>query len=429
MKYKCSKCKKIKVEVDFSLSNRKANGWCRDCYRQDHRNKYAPSKGQTDDLRKCKHCNTKYKPKARTESFFCTRKCKDLYRREEDKRVRVESKSERVCVGCEKIIPKTARADKKWCSEECALKARSHTMNIQRRIRTSEDVQEFKRTEIYERDGWVCQLCKKAVNPKLTFPNPACASLDHVIPLSRGGGHKTTNVQLAHLRCNTSRGNKVLNLSPRPPLIRKNKIVFTPSEASLLIGVSKAVLLRAIETKKVPIIQDGKFESRYLTEKVIADLILTGVPGSLKWRREQPRIVIDKTRSSECPNCGKSFIVNRAHKKYCSAVCVRESENSRRRQVPTEIKCSICGKAIQGRQLKKKINLCSRECVNQNRKIREADKSHPQTAICSVCKASYPVVRKPGHPTVTCSAECALELPRIRSREWYSASGKSRPKK
>ena len=253
MKRKCSKCKKDKLPTEFYSSKGKLNSWCKECFRDDHRAKYSPLKSQTDEIRKCKECRKGYAPKQRTESFFCSRDCKDKNWKNEEKKKRIALKSERPCIGCNNLIPSTARADKKWCSEECSLKARSHTMNIQRRIRTSEDVQEFKRSEIYERDGWICQLCNKAVNPKLTFPNPACASLDHVIPLSRGGSHKTTNVQLAHLRCNTSRGNKVLNLSPRPPLILKNKIVFTPSEAAILIRVSKAVLIRSIETKKSPL--------------------------------------------------------------------------------------------------------------------------------------------------------------------------------
>jgi hypothetical protein len=240
-------------------------------------------------------------------------------------------------------------------------------MNTQRRIRTSEEIQDFKRIDIYERDSWICQLCDKPVNPKLSFPNPGCASLDHVIPLSRGGSHKTTNVQLAHLRCNTSRGNRVPNLSPRPPLIRKQKVVFTPSEASHHIGVSKAVLLRAIETKRVPVVQDKKFATRYLTENVVADLILTGVPGSLKWKSEQPKILVDKTRGAKCKNCDNLFLVSRERKKYCSSVCVRESSNSRRRLISKDIRCSICAKVINNRQLNKKVNLCSIECVNRHR--------------------------------------------------------------
>jgi hypothetical protein len=416
MKHKCSRCKLEKDVRSFSVSNGKVNKRCRECYRDDHRAIYVPKGGQTDDVRNCRECNREYAPKQRTESFFCSRVCKDKNRREKDKAKRLASKTERLCVGCNETIPRSARADKKWCSEECASRVRGHTMNTQRRIRTNEAIQNFKRIDIYERDGWICQLCKKAVNPKLSFPSPACASLDHVIPLSRGGSHQATNVQLAHLRCNTSRGNKVENLSPRPPLILQQKIVFSLSEASKLIGVSKAVLLRGVETGKVPFIQDGKFGSRYLEEKVVAKLILTGVEGSLRWRKEQPKIVANRIRSSNCPNCGKSFIVNQAQKKYCSAVCVREAANSRRRQISTKIKCSICGKAIMNRQLNKRINLCSQECVNTHRRNRN---TMTRTKICSVCDKTFNLPKKQGHPPATCSVACAKKWPSIKSKAWY----------
>jgi hypothetical protein len=422
MKHKCSRCKLVKDVKSFSVSNGKVNKRCRDCYRDDHRALYIPKGGQTDDVRNCRECNREYAPKQRTESFFCSRVCKDKNRREKDKVKRLAAKNERLCVGCNETIPKSARVDKKWCSDECASKVRGHTMNTQRRIRTTEVIHNFKRIDIYERDGWICQLCKKAVNPMLSFPSPACASLDHVIPLSRGGSHQATNVQLAHLRCNTSRGNKVENISPRPPLILQQKVVFTISEASKHIGISKAVLLRGVENGKVPFIQDGKYGSRYLEEKVVAELILTGVEGSLRWRRENPKIVVNEIRSSSCPNCGKSFVVNNAHRKYCSATCLREAANSRRRQLLSEIKCSICGKAITNRHLNKKVNLCSQECVNRNRRIRKKDTSQPKIATCFVCKTAYTVIRKSGRPAVTCSNSCAVLLPRLRAREWHLAN-------
>jgi hypothetical protein len=61
-------------------------------------------------------------------------------------------------------------------------------------------------TDIYERDKWVCQLCKKKVSKKLKYPNPLSPSIDHIIPLSKGGPHSRANVQLAHLRCNIKTG-------------------------------------------------------------------------------------------------------------------------------------------------------------------------------------------------------------------------------
>ncbi len=60
--------------------------------------------------------------------------------------------------------------------------------------------------EIAARDGWVCRLCGDEVDALLTWPDPLSGSLDHSVPLSLGGAHDPDNVQLAHLRCNTTKG-------------------------------------------------------------------------------------------------------------------------------------------------------------------------------------------------------------------------------
>lgn len=59
---------------------------------------------------------------------------------------------------------------------------------------------------IYERDAWTCQLCEAPVDPSLRHPDPMSASIDHIVPLALGGAHVRENVQLAHLRCNISKG-------------------------------------------------------------------------------------------------------------------------------------------------------------------------------------------------------------------------------
>jgi hypothetical protein len=59
--------------------------------------------------------------------------------------------------------------------------------------------------EIRERDKNRCHLCRARVSAK-PYPHPLSASLDHVIPLSRGGIHDPDNVRLAHLRCNVEKG-------------------------------------------------------------------------------------------------------------------------------------------------------------------------------------------------------------------------------
>jgi len=69
-------------------------------------------------------------------------------------------------------------------------------------------------TTVGERDGWVCYLCNWVVQQRAgTAYKPFGGTVDHLIPLSKGGSHTWDNVALAHRRCNTSRGNKDLELS------------------------------------------------------------------------------------------------------------------------------------------------------------------------------------------------------------------------
>jgi hypothetical protein len=60
-------------------------------------------------------------------------------------------------------------------------------------------------SEIRERDGHRCHICREPV-PSAPYPHPLSASLDHVVPLSRGGIHDPDNVRLAHLKCNVEKG-------------------------------------------------------------------------------------------------------------------------------------------------------------------------------------------------------------------------------
>lgn len=63
-------------------------------------------------------------------------------------------------------------------------------------------------TEIAKRDRWRCHICGTRVGQKIAWPHPRSASLDHVVPLSKGGAHDPANVRLAHLSCNSSKSNK-----------------------------------------------------------------------------------------------------------------------------------------------------------------------------------------------------------------------------
>jgi len=55
--------------------------------------------------------------------------------------------------------------------------------------------------------GWVCYDCGEPVDPKRRFPDPMAATVEHIIPISKGGTHTWDNCDMAHAKCNWLRGN------------------------------------------------------------------------------------------------------------------------------------------------------------------------------------------------------------------------------
>lgn len=68
--------------------------------------------------------------------------------------------------------------------------------------------------EIFERDGWRCQvpecLFRSRVIPRsIKYPDPRSASVDHIVPLSIEPDDTSANKRASHLKCNVARGNRM----------------------------------------------------------------------------------------------------------------------------------------------------------------------------------------------------------------------------
>jgi len=66
--------------------------------------------------------------------------------------------------------------------------------------------------EIFERDRWICSLCRRKCRPHRGGYQANGATLDHVIPLSRGGQHTCENLQTMCHECNSKKRDTVLTL-------------------------------------------------------------------------------------------------------------------------------------------------------------------------------------------------------------------------
>ena len=68
--------------------------------------------------------------------------------------------------------------------------------------------------KLIKRDGLRCAICGEMCDPDdrswSKYSGPMRPSIDHIIPMAKGGGHIWSNVQVAHLICNTIKSDKVV---------------------------------------------------------------------------------------------------------------------------------------------------------------------------------------------------------------------------
>ena len=92
------------------------------------------------------------------------------------------------------------QARKRWANRQEADAAKLATRRMRMR-NTTGAIEAINPDDLFRRDNGKCGICSCDVSRDQV-------SIDHVVPLSKGGSHTWSNVQLAHLRCNIRRGNR-----------------------------------------------------------------------------------------------------------------------------------------------------------------------------------------------------------------------------
>lgn len=112
------------------------------------------------------------------------------------------------CERCGKVCERSGHSGPmaKWCSNKCAVGASWTRRHMRERDAFVEDVPPYL---VFERDGFVCQLCGEQLDMLAKVPELLAPTIDHVVPLSRGGKHEMSNAQSAHYSCNARKGDRV----------------------------------------------------------------------------------------------------------------------------------------------------------------------------------------------------------------------------
>lgn len=143
---------------------------------------------------------------------------KEKKRHERKKRIELKKKEKEarkihgICCVCGKPF-ETFNPKQKTCSKECGRKLQN--AHKDKRIPKEQIVDKDITLEtLYRRDSGVCYLCGEKCDwndKEYGSAGPLYPSIDHIIPIARGGLHSWDNVRLAHCSCNSKKSSDMLD--------------------------------------------------------------------------------------------------------------------------------------------------------------------------------------------------------------------------
>lgn len=117
------------------------------------------------------------------------------------------------CIVCSKTVWVEQHPERLYCSKACSgrsPKAKLHKKNRKHKIRSKSLSQLICLDELMKKHRNRCKQCNTlCVNPE-GYNHPNEGTIDHIMPLSKGGLHLWNNVQLLCRQCNTAKRDIVL---------------------------------------------------------------------------------------------------------------------------------------------------------------------------------------------------------------------------
>lgn len=227
---KYPKCKVCGADIkEKSHKPNKERIYCsRDCYYKDIGAKHYK-------YTECLYCKKPFKESRDRPNLFCSRSCSQkynsisrteerLYKTENEQHIKELKKEyrkklkeleeiqykiehEKFCIVCKKLFI-AENTQQLCCSKRCSNKY-SNKKHDKRIYKNGKPDLSISLEKLYERDEGICQLCGKKIYFIEDFNSDDYPSIDHIVPLNKGGLHQWENVQLACRRCNSIKKDKI----------------------------------------------------------------------------------------------------------------------------------------------------------------------------------------------------------------------------
>ena len=139
------------------------------------------------------------------------------YCRDRSRKKRGTKAYERECEVCGKKFI-TYLPHQVTCSKECrkGWKWRNRDRRLKQLKGTDKYISDISLKKLIRRDEGICHICGKKIDESdysivngIKQVGKLYPSIDHIIPISKGGSHTWENIQLAHLSCNCKKGSRV----------------------------------------------------------------------------------------------------------------------------------------------------------------------------------------------------------------------------
>jgi hypothetical protein len=131
----------------------------------------------------------------------CSRRCSDRLYNVTARRPSPPSAPHQ-CMGCgETISNRRNKCDP--CLTETVAARKQRERRARRARKLGVPSEPYTLAEIAARDRFRCGICRSKVDMARVFPHPEAPTVDHIVPLARGGDDMRANLQLAHFLCNS----------------------------------------------------------------------------------------------------------------------------------------------------------------------------------------------------------------------------------
>lgn len=209
------------IKTKSHHSNKTKKYCCIECYRE--------ARGCNERVwhyTVCQYCGKTFKEQRDRANLYCSKSCaskakaseelkkkefKEEYKRKlldeytelikkaEQLRYRIEH--EKYCKICGKFFI-AKYSNMICCSPECTRK--NENRNKDKRIyKNGKPDLSINLTRLYMRDQGICQICGRHIDFDCDSNSDYYPSIDHIIPIAKGGLHQWDNVQLACRYCNS----------------------------------------------------------------------------------------------------------------------------------------------------------------------------------------------------------------------------------